>query len=157
MIYLGIDPGLRETGYALVTQDYGLEEAGKYPNDAILRYIKNSKSVTICIESLQSYGQAVGKEVFETAYVIGRIIQICDDYRLRYYLYARPEYARAICGVQRITDAVLWQALKLRFGGDRKGEPLHLLKGATDKRSAYAVAVYHIDRQKYKGILNCQE
>ena len=39
-------------------------------------------------------------------------------------------------------------ALLTRFGGDKKGEPLELLKGSTDKRSAFAVAVYHLDGAK---------
>jgi hypothetical protein len=36
-----------------------------------------------------------------------------------------------------------------RFGGDKKGEPLHLLKGNSDKRSAFAIAVYHADKRKF--------
>jgi hypothetical protein len=39
----------------------------------------------------------------------------------------------------------LWKCLKSRFGEEVKGGPLHLLVGNTDKRSAFAVAVYKLD------------
>jgi len=148
-MYLGIDPGNTESGYAYIREDYSLVEAGKIQNKEILSHIKRVVGTTIIVESLQSFGMPVGREIFETAYFIGRIMQICSDRGLRYYLYPRPEYAKCICGVQRVTDSVLRQALLLRFGGDKKDEPLYLLKGASDKRSAFAVAAYHIDKIKY--------
>ena len=88
---------------------------------------------------------AVGRSVFDTCFFIGELIRTCKDAGIPFTLYPRPEYTRRICGVGKVNDAVLRQALLLRFGGDRKGEPLFALKGCTDKRSAFAVAVYHLD------------
>jgi hypothetical protein len=93
----------------------------------------------------------VGREVFETAYEIGRLMQWFDQFSIRYSLYPRQEYAHSICGTGKISDSILRQALLLRFGGDKKDEPLHQLKGSSDLRSAYAVAVYHLDKKKWEG------
>jgi len=148
---LGIDPGTEMSGYAVVDLNYNVRSADKVPNDNLLNMLKTKPlGTTVVIESMSCYGAPVGREVFETSYFIGRIQQICDDNGLAYYLYPRPEYARSIAGVKKVTDAVLRQALLLRFGGDTKGEPLYLLKGASDKRSAYALCVYWLDMQRLK-------
>lgn len=146
---LGIDPGSEETAYALINDFADVLKANKVPNKdfrAMLRLMPYK--VHVVIESIQSYGMTVGKEVFQTCYEIGRILEICERNHLPVSLYPRPEYAKAICGVQKVNDAVLRQSLLLRFGGDRKGEPLHLLKGNSDKRSAFAVAAYHLDKMR---------
>jgi hypothetical protein len=145
---LGVDPGTTQTAYCLVGRDYKIQLADKVPNDEFVKMCVSSPNVHIVIESLQSYGMAVGREVFETAYMIGRIMQKAMDNGLRYTLYPRPEYAKAICGVQKINDAVLRQSLLLRFGDDKKDGPLFRLKGCTDKRSAFAIAAYHLDKTR---------
>ena len=146
MTVVGIDPGDRQSAYAVVGMDYGVIEAEKVENEALAWFLKGTAENThVVIEGIQSYGQAVGRSVFDTCYQVGRLLQVCDDYGIPWTIYNRPEYTKAICGVQKINDSVLRQALLLRFGGDRKGEPLHKLKGSTDKRSAYAIAAYHLD------------
>jgi hypothetical protein len=145
MLILGIDPGPGESAYCLVDRHYRVVAAGKVPMERLIAGIRCSPPAQVAIESIQSYGMAVGRSVFDTCFVIGRIQQACDDRGIPCTLYPRPEYTRRICGVGKVNDAVLRQALLLRFGGDRKGEPLHGLKGCSDKRSAFAVAVYHID------------
>ncbi len=143
---LGIDPGPSETAYCL-TSGYDIVKADKVGNSCFFEDFKEMAPAHVAIESIQSYGMAVGQSVFQTCYQIGRIIQKCVDYGIPYTLYPRQEYARAICGTAKISDAILRQALLLRFGGDKKGEPLFLLKGNSDKRSAFAVAAYHLDKQ----------
>lgn len=151
---LGIDPGPAESAYALVRPDYSIISAGKLPNATLFDVLCNDNggsSRQVAVESLQSYGMPVGRSVFETAYQIGRILRQCEIDGLAVTLYPRQEYARAICGTARVSDAILRQALLLRFGGDGKGEPLALLRGNTDKRSAYGVAAYHIDLLRLAG------
>lgn len=145
---LGIDPGTTETGYCLIDDNYNIHTAGKLPNGEFLTLIGQMQASHIACESIQSYGMAVGREVFETAYFIGEIRCISRLMGIPFDLYPRPEYAKSICGVSKINDSVLRQSLLLRFGGDKKGEPLFLLKGASDKRSAFAVAVYHMDKTR---------
>jgi len=143
---LGIDPGPVETAYCLIDKDFNIHIAGKAPLESVFNFFTVARPPDhIAIESIQSYGMAVGRSVFDTCYTIGRVLQKCDDLGLPFFLYPRPEYTRRICGVGKINDAVLRQALLLRFGGDKKGEPLFLLKGNSDKRSAFAVASYHND------------
>lgn len=147
---LGVDPGPLESAFALVSRGYCIFSADKFPNE---RFWDRRDSPLYCreveevaVESIQSYGMAVGRSVFDTCYTIGRIQQICCEIPVPCYLYPRPEYARALAGGSRITDSLLRRSLLLRFGGDRKGEPLHMLRGNPDKRSAFAVAAYHIDK-----------
>lgn len=146
MIVLGLDPGTTETGYALTDGSFAVLDAGKIGSGLITDLIREFNPSAVACESLQSYGAAVGREVFETAYWIGEYRYVCKQSSIDFFLYPRPEYARAIAGVQKVTDSVLRQALLLRFGGDKKGEPLFKLKGSSDQRSAFAVAVYHIDK-----------
>lgn len=151
MDIFGLDPGRSETAYCLIDRDFNVLTAGKAPLVQVLKALEVAPPACVVIESIQSYGMAVGRSVFDTCYNIGRILQRCEDLDIRTFLYPRPEYARRICGVGKISDTVLRQALLLRFGGDKKGEPLHLLRGNSDKRSAFAVAVYHLDILKAGG------
>jgi len=142
---LGVDPGPTESAFALVTGDQQVLRADKVGNDSLIERIRQAPPAHVAIESIQSYGMAVGRSVFDTCFFIGEVIRTCKDAGIPFSLYPRPEYTRRICGVGKVNDAVLRQALLLRFGGDRKGVPLFALKGCTDKRSAFAVAVYHLD------------
>jgi Holliday junction resolvasome RuvABC endonuclease subunit len=146
-IYLGIDPGSTETAYCRIDENYNIYKADKIPNDTLIDHQLCGVD-HIAVESIQSYGMAVGRSIFDTTYMIGRIIQKAIDLNIPYTLYPRPEYARAICGVGKINDKIVRQSLELRFGGYNKGEALNLLKGNSDKRSAFAVAVYHVDMMK---------
>jgi len=174
---LGVDPGPTESAFCLVDRHYRIFAAGKVDVAHLIRGIRCTPPAQVVIESIQSYGMVVGREVFDTCYVIGRIYQACYDRGIPVALYPRPEYTRRICGAVKVNDSVLRQALELRFGGygetatieviptgqegagvykggPRKGQPrvrevhtpqpLHALN-CTDKRSAYAVAVYHVD------------
>jgi len=149
----GIDPGTEESGIAFVDMNYSILKAAKMANEDVISLISTERETIdiIIIESLHCYGQRIiGQETFETAYFIGEIRRKAKDYGISFCLFSKPEYARAICGVMKVTDAVLWQALKLRFGGDKKGEPLNILKGNSDKKHAYALCVYYIDLQQLR-------
>jgi hypothetical protein len=151
---IGIDPGPVSSGYAVVCPDYSIECAGKDDNrlaeKIIYEWIKANRGSTVAIESIQSYGKPVGRETFETCYQIGRMMQIAESAGATVALIPRQEYANAICGA-KANDAMLRQALLLRFGSDAKGGPLNALKGNSDLRSAYAVAVYWIDKCRWNG------
>jgi hypothetical protein len=150
---LGIDPGPTETAFCVANDDYTILSADKVANKMLIASLKNNSLPykEAVVESLQSFGMPVGREVFETAYMIGRLQQRLEDEGLIVTLYPRQEYAHSICGTGKISDSILRQALLLRFGGDKRGEPLNKLKGSSDLRSAYAVAVYHLDKKKWEG------
>jgi hypothetical protein len=147
---IGIDPGSEETAYAVMSEDYAVVEADKQDNNRFLDFtlpaLIKSGIGTVVIEGIQSYGMAVGKTVFETCYIVGECRRIAAIEEVNCYIYPRPEYARALIGGMKVKDSLIRQALLTRFGSDKKGGPLHKLKGNSDKRSAYAVAVYHADK-----------
>jgi hypothetical protein len=142
---LGLDPGTTHTGYAIVKPDYSIVNAAKVPNEEIFEAIGRNPLDAVAIESMNAYGMAVGREVFEACYWIGEFRHKARTLGTPCFLYPRPEWGRSLTGVRKNTDSAIRQALLLRFGGDKKGEPLHMLKGSSDKRSAYGVAVYHLD------------
>ena len=163
----GIDPGTTESGIALVNEDYEIEMADKVSNDILIQKIKTHglfKTIDqVVVESIQSYGMQMGKSTIETCYFIGQIIQVCKDNNIPCKLIPRPEYGKAVIGSNKVNDALIRTALENRFGSYDKGKaekrlkngtikqpfvadgPLVELQGASDKRSAYAVAVYWID------------
>jgi hypothetical protein len=177
VLILGIDPGPQRSAAVLIDAKFEVAVAETFGNEILIGHIKRGVWDGVAVESIQSYGMAVGREVFDTCYMIGRIQQACMDRGMPCTLYPRPEYTRRICGTGKINDSILRQALELRFGGygetattevipageegagvyingPRKGqprvrtvripEPLHALN-CSDKRSAFAVAAYHID------------
>ena len=146
MIVMGIDPGTTESAYAITNSNYEVIEAAKVDSSRLDSIIRELNPSVVACESIQSYGATVGREIFETCFWIGEYRHCCKMSLIPFFLYPRPEYAKSICGVSRVTDAVLRQSLLLRFGGDKKGEALHKLKGSSDQRSASGVAVYHIDK-----------
>lgn len=168
--YIGIDPGTEESGYCVIDGEYNILFADKVPNSLALKLIresiKMSPDVEVAIESIQSYGMQMGKSTIETCYMIGRLQQVIEDAQGICILYPRPEYAKSICATNKINDAIIRSALENRFGSYNKGKkeiklkngiikqqatddgPLVKLCGASDKRSAFAVVAYHLDKKR---------
>jgi Holliday junction resolvasome RuvABC endonuclease subunit len=153
MIILGIDPGNEFSAYAFINEKYEILEANKVSNSELREVIRLSGYNIIALESIQSYGMPVGRSTFETCFMIGRIIQMASDRKKEYFLYPRPKIAQGIIGQGgKYNDTTMRQALLIRFGGDKKGEPMNILKGGgSDKRSAFATAVYHLDGARLGG------
>ena len=147
-LVMGIDPGPTESAYAIVRPDYTLVEARKLLiGDMFYKFLDDSLAGVriIVIEGLACYGRPVGRETFETAYVVGDLRTRAAVLGIPWLLYDRPTYANAIAGTNKVTDAMLYQALRLRFGDATKGGPLYGLRGHSDLRSAYSLAVYYLD------------
>jgi hypothetical protein len=176
IMVFGIDPGTDESGIAAIRADYSIANADKWENELLITKLKEiltkpyDKFIPyIVVESIQSYGMTMGKSTIETCYMIGRIIQVCKDNGALCNLIPRPEYGKAICGSNKVSDTLIRSALENRFGSYDKGKaekrlkngtlkqafvengPLFLLAGESDKRSAYALAVHFLDVKKYEG------
>ena len=152
---IGIDPGTTESGIVVIDNDYTVVSAEKELNENIAwKWLDNESIIrdqvdTVVIEAIQSYGMAVGASVFTTCFWIGRFWQKALEGNVDVFLYSRPKIFRGVVGQSKGGDAAMRQALLTRFGGDKKGEPLNILKGGgSDKRSAFAAAVYHLDGAK---------
>lgn len=145
---VAIDPGTTESGYCEIIGPGTINEAydtGKITNSDLLNRLKHTLIArdAVVIEDIQCMGMSVGAEVFDTAKMIGRIQQVTEEMGCKWYLYKRSVYARYFIGkTRKVTDALLYEALRKRFGWEKGQEP-KCFKGASDKRSAFAVGMYH--------------
>jgi hypothetical protein len=145
VLVLGIDPGPTESGYAYVGPRYALDAASKTGNEAMLAMIRSSPPRAIAMESIKSYGKRVGAETFETCRFEGRVLQLCADLKIPCYLYSRGKYGKNFVQDQVVNDSLLRKAIIARFGSEISAR-LRLKDGKTELRSAFAVAVFHIDQ-----------
>lgn len=76
---LAIDPGNIQSAYVLTYDDLRVNDKGKVENSELLEKIYEAKEIHgeqlhAAIEMVACYGMAVGKEVFDTCVMIGRIV-----------------------------------------------------------------------------------
>jgi len=155
MTVAGLDPGTELS--ALVVWDgtqvlLHLTDS----NDNLVKRIYNDESYSIArhlvIERVESFGMAVGRDVFETVFWSGRFAQAWDDVRnTSWHRLGRRDIKLHICGHARATDSNIRQALIDRIGpiGTKKQPgPLYGLKG--HEFSALAVAVTYWDQNNGK-------
>ena len=144
MPLLAIDPGNEFSAYVIAETDTLRPiEFGKIPNDELLEKIKGYNDHILAIEMVASYGMAVGKEVFETVFWIGRFWEAC--YKLSKTKIYRKDVKINLCGSMKAKDANIRQALIDRFGvvGTKKHQGF-FYGFKSDIWSAYAVLVtYH--------------
>jgi hypothetical protein len=136
----GIDPGPREFSW-VVWDGARVIECGDAPN-----YHPGSFSTATCgsriaIEWIESFGMAVGREVFETVFSIGRMATLANV-----RLVPRRDVKLHICGSPRAKDGNIRQALIDRFGpvGTKKA-PGPLWGISKHRWAALAVAVTAFD------------
>lgn len=159
---LAIDPGCTESAWACLNDDGTPRYFGKEKNLDLLRRVRafpNERNQMV-IESVASYGMAVGFEVFETCVWTGKFIEAWDNYKVsspanRLY---RQDIKLHLCGSVRAKDGNIRRALLDRFGGDKaakgsKAKPGPCYGMSKDVWAALAVAVAWHDgvRSKIKG------
>lgn len=164
MIVIGLDPGTEQsTLVCLVNGAPNFAESG--PNEAILERLDSddlsrwwvegqarrlNTPVVLAIEQVESFGMAVGKEVFETVFWSGRFAQAW--HRRRFERMPRRIVKQHLCHTARATDANIRQAILDRFGGSsavgtkKNPGPLYQIKGHA--WAALAVALTFYDQQK---------
>lgn len=142
---LSIDPGNKESAYALIDGDYTIAEFGKVDNTEMLRIITRPfpADLDLVIEMVASYGMAVGKEVFDTCVWIGRYQQAAT---VPVTLMFRKDVKMNLCGQTKAKDANIIQALKDRFGDKgTKANPGWFYGFSKDVWQAYALGVTYLD------------
>lgn len=136
-ITVGIDPGPRESAY-VVWDGTRVIESGDLPNGKLAEYLDSaSDGVTVACEWIESFGMAVGREVFETVFAIGMFSQHAV---LR--LVPRRDVKLHLCASPRAKDGNIRQALIDRFGvvGTKKNQgPLFGI--SSHRWAALAIAV----------------
>lgn len=161
MTVLAIDPGPKQSGWVTiggpldgihlirgaVVENYAmLEQIAEYRQ----RFPAGRGDGHVVIEQIESFGMAVGKEVFSTVHWAGRFHQAADP--LPVCLMPRREVKLALCQSMKATDANIRMALLDRYGGPgvAKGTktapgPLYGIK--THLWAALALAVTYLDRR----------
>lgn len=147
---LAIDPGTFQSAYVRFdTEKKEILEMGVQTNDKFLSALRSDISYEhadqgeYVVEGIASYVMAVGKSVFETCYMIGRILEITGA-----TIVYREDIKLHLCGTTKAKDANIRQALIDRFelGLEPRKRPSRILKGVSkDVWSAVAVAVYYGD------------
>lgn len=151
MIVYGIDPGTTSSAIVGIDEFYDIvlhDHLNNLEMEALLAELSNPTDI-LSIEWVQSYGMAVGQDVFLTCRAVGRF-EKSWKFQENVYLYARPAILSYITGGVRVkgkkADSQVRQSLMLRFGGTKKGEPLHGI--SKHKWSAVAVGIYALDKYK---------
>lgn len=151
-LILGIDPGTTESGICLIEEkDFkqpNIFTAQKVENGQIKKIISDTFSlchrVEVVIEGMANQSRAFGNSSIETCYFVGRLMEFCDSLNhVNLTIYKRHEYGRFFVNGGVLNDASLRAALETIWGPSaKKNDPLYPLRGASDKRSAFALAKY---------------
>jgi hypothetical protein len=146
-LIFAIDPGPIESAYVVLDNNLKPTEFGKVKNEELrtrLAEQKSSDNDHFVIEMVASYGMAVGAEVFETVFWIGRFWECVPDSVPKLKIYRKEEKIN-LCGTMKAKDANIRQALIDRFGvvGTKKN-PGWFYGVSKDVWAAIAVGVtYH--------------
>lgn len=148
MRIFAIDPGTAQSAYVIFKNGL-IQEKGIYPNPDIPVIIETAAAIDlVAIEFIQCYGMAVGREVYETVWWAGRFgerASVCYG-KDKVKRFARPTIKSFLTGIPRAKDPDVRRALMTRYGGTKKGEPLHGV--ANDMWAALAVAAYVYESSK---------
>jgi hypothetical protein len=151
---LAIDPGSEQSAW--LTWDgtrvhrFGIEENDVLAATLRLAELGGSIADVVVIEQIESYGMAVGREVFETVHWAGRFTEAARPTPV--VQLPRRSVKLAICGDTRAKDANIRQALLDRFGGPRakgtKADPGPLYGISKDVWSALAIALTYAESER---------
>jgi hypothetical protein len=155
---LAIDPGNRESAYAIIdSQTRRPIRASKMPNELLRDSLCVTRTLDlvprVVIEMVESYGMSVGREVFDTCVWVGRFAEAAESRGAGVELIPRGEVKMHHCHSRAAKDSNIIQALVDRFasgepnrGKGTKAEPGWFHGFAADMWQAYALAVLDADR-----------
>ena len=150
---LAIDPGTAQSAWLVWATgvDSFVERFGIVPNDELLDSLRRGSTGAdvVVIEKIESYGMAVGREIFETVHWSGRFTEAASPTPV--VQLPRRAVKLAICGNARAKDANIRVALLDRFGGPAakgtKAAPGPLYGIANDVWAALAVAITYAEQE----------
>ena len=158
MTLLAIDPGTTRSAWVNVVGDV-LLGFGILPNEQLLTWFRvldhpvEEGIDQVVIEKVESYGMAVGAEIFETVFWSGRFAEAAEP--LSVHRIGRKAVKLHLCGDTRAKDSNIRQALIDRYGGVEgkraavglKASPGPLYGVSKDVWAALAVAVTYADQR----------
>ena len=146
MKLIAIDPGTHQSA-AVIWDGKQAELPQIVDNTELLNWLRNkAPHLPIACEMVACYGMAVGREVFETCVLIGRMHEIWFSKGLSFHTVYRRDVKLHLCGSMKAKDQNIRQALIDRFGvvGTKKNKgPLFGI--SSHLWSALAVAVTYRD------------
>ena len=156
---LAFDPGNEYTAYCLIGDDRRPAEHAKVVNEEALAYLYRHNGVrqidAVVIEMVASYGMAVGKSVFETCVMIGRLTEAASVIGIPVDYIYRMDEKITICHDSKAKDSNIRQALIDRFaqhdlknGKGTKKDPDWFYGFAKDEWAAYAVGTTWLDKKQ---------
>lgn len=162
MIVMGVDPGYRQSAWVCFDGAKVIGH-GIFDNDELLTQIADglvneSGANAVVFEQIESFGMAVGREVFETVFQTGRMFQAVFDFRERACKVdrlVRRVIKVHLCQSARAQDSNIRAALMDRFGGlnavgvKKSPGPLYGIK--SHEWAALAVAVTWYDQHVNDG------
>lgn len=112
-----IDPGTEQS--ALVRVEHGVISGYIFPNENLLNEeLPMLGAGHLVIEAIESYGMAVGREVFATVFWSGRFAQAWDRrHDCTWSMLPRRDVKLTLCGSPKAKDANIRAALLDRYGG----------------------------------------
>lgn len=142
---LAIDPGPKESAW-LWMQDGEIRCFAKEDNEDFLLRLRNKIGADVlAVEMIESFGMAVGAEVFQTCVWLGRFIETWNVKGFPWHPVTRKEVKMHLCQSMRAKDGNIRQAIIDRYGGSaaigRKKSPGPLFGVSGDVWSALAVAI----------------
>lgn len=147
---IAIDPGPTWSAMLILIagqpSNFGIKR-----NDELIAWLRKGHTATllatVVIEKVESFGMAVGAEIFETVYWSGRFAEAARPSPVERI--GRKAVKLHLCGTTKAKDSNIRQALIDRYGGAEargtKKEPGPLYGIANDVWSALAVAVTYAD------------
>lgn len=152
---LAIDPGPFDSAYVILDKNLRPIEFDKIVNEELLHRVHQINVLkevdNAVIEMVACYGMAVGAEVFETVFWIGRFWEVMGNIENKQRVF-RKDVKMNLCHNMKATDANITQALIDRFaygvsnhGKGKKDNPGWFYGFKKDIWQAYAVGVTYAD------------
>lgn len=156
MNVLAIDPGTEQSAWVLYD---GARVVGHdiEANRTLMMRLRDrwfTDVAAVVLEQVESYGMAVGREVFETVFWTGRFYQAATAYGAGIaHLRPRRTVKLHLCESAKAKDSNIRVALIDRFGGKEKAIGLKRTQGPlygvkSHEWSALAIAVTYFDQQQ---------
>lgn len=118
---LSIDPGTEQSAFCWYDSESRLpDDFGIICNRDLMLQLKKSHPRFVVCELIQCQGMPVGKETFETAYFIGRIMESQFSDRNHFFRVYRSDVKLHLCGSMKAKDPNVRQALIDKYGGNTR-------------------------------------
>ncbi len=159
MVIIAIDPGTDESACVVYSTPIPVVTHRVIAkNEDLIKWLRKRLPTihhVLAVEWITSYGQIVGREIFETCAWVGRFEEAFPGPA---YRVARRDVKLHLCNSVRAKDSNIRQALLDRFGGSRKAalgtkaKPGPLYGFKTHLWSALGVAVTYAETIAEEGI-----